>query len=82
MQRSATPVWASWVVNHGDPPGGLRMLDRPRRAVVAAPTYGGWTVRLQLFVVATAPGWVCVQQDLAGRAPWNAWVPSASALPV
>ena len=82
MQRSPTPSYASWVVNHGDPPGTSRMLDRPRRAVVEAQTYGGWSVRVQLFVIATAPGWVCVQQDLADRAPWNAWVPSSAALPV
>lgn len=74
--------YSSWVVNHGDPGGATRMLERPRRAVVDARTYGGHRVRLQLYAIATAPGWVCVQQDLPERAPWNAWVPARTVIPV
>ncbi|WP_225754705.1 hypothetical protein [Actinotalea sp. Marseille-Q4924] len=82
MQLAPAPAYAGWVVNHGDPDGKVRMLEQPRRAVVDAHTYGGHQVRLQLFVIATAPGWVCVEQDLAERAPWRAWVPSRTATPV
>lgn len=73
--------YAGWVVNHGDPPR-QRVLPEPRRAVVEARTYGRDTVRVELYVVATAPGWVCVRQDRPGRAPWNAWVPATQATPV
>ena len=82
MDRGPHPDYSGWVVNHGDPDGPMRMLGRPRRAVVDARTYGGHRVRLQLFVIATAPGWVCVEQDLRDRAPWRAWVPSRTATPV
>nr|WP_297429809.1 hypothetical protein [uncultured Actinotalea sp.] len=82
-QRGHSPeYYSSWVVNHGDPSGATRMLERPRRAVVDARTYGGHRVRLQLYAIATAPGWVCVQQDLQDRAPWNAWVPARTVTPV
>ncbi|MBC7306796.1 MAG: hypothetical protein H5T80_07650 [Dietzia sp.] len=82
MDRARHPDYSSWVVNHGDPAGATRMLERPRRAVVDAVTYGGHRVRLQLYAIATAPGWVCVQQDLRDRSPWNAWVPSRTVTPV
>lgn len=81
MQSAPAPDYAGWVVNHGDPEGKPRMLQQPRRAVVDVDTYGGHRVRLQLYVIATAPGWVCVEQDLRDRAPWRAWVPSRQATP-
>lgn len=78
---AAYTYYSSWVVNHGDPGRGSTMLAEPRRAVVVAQTYGGHQVRLQLYVIARAPGYVCVRQDLPGRAPWNAWLPERQALP-
>lgn len=73
--------YSSWLVNHGQPQH-VKMLDRPRRAVVIAPTYGGHQVTLQLYAIARAPGYVCVQQDLRDRAPWNAWLPAEQVTPV
>jgi hypothetical protein len=45
-------------------------------------TYGGEVVRLELDVVARAPGRVLVAQPRAGQDPWNAWIPASEAVPV
>lgn len=74
--------WAGFIITRGDPPGRPRMLPTPRRALVVADTYGRGTLRAELYVIATAPGWVCVRQDVPGRAPWNVWIPTAQATPV
>lgn len=73
--------YADLVVNHGDPHP-QTILRPSRRARVTARTYGGREVVLELDVVATAPGFVCVTQPRAGQAPWNAWIPSTQAVPV
>ena len=69
------------VFNHGDPHP-QTALRPPRRATVVTTTYGGSTVTLELDVVATSPGFVCVSQPRPGAAPWNAWIPSSQAKPV
>lgn len=74
-------TYAHLVVNHGEPRG-QRILEAPRRAKVRAQTYGGDHVALELEVVATAPGFVCVTQPRPGADPWNAWIPAADATPL
>lgn len=68
-------------VTHGDPPA-KRMLQRPRRAVVTARTYGGDVVRMELDIVARAKSLVCVCQDRAGADPWHEWIPEENARPL
>ncbi|MBO1751724.1 hypothetical protein J4G33_07910 [Actinotalea sp. BY-33] len=75
------PYYWSWLVNHGEPRP-QTVLPQPRRAVVTTNTYGGHEVTAQVYAIARAPGYVCVRQDIAGRAPWNAWVPEERVLPV
>ncbi|EYR63450.1 hypothetical protein N866_20520 [Actinotalea ferrariae CF5-4] len=71
---AAAPHYSGWLVTHADPQGPA-MLAPPRRAVVTTETYGGHRITVQAFAIARAPGYVCVQQHLPGRSPWNAWVP-------
>jgi len=76
-----TAEYAHRVMNHGDPPE-QTMLPAPRRARVVTATYGTPEVTLELAVIATAPGFVCVRQDRPGQDPWNAWIPAAHATPI
>lgn len=82
MDRGPHAGYSSWVVTHGDPPQRPQMIEPARRCVADVMTYGGHRVRLQLYAIARAPGWVCVQQDLRDRAPWNAWVPARQVTPI
>ena len=59
------------VVNHGDPHP-QTVLRPARRARVRTTTYGRQAVELELNVVATSPGFVCVAQPRQGADPWNA----------
>lgn len=74
----ALAPYADLIVNAGDPKT-PRMLERPRRARVRAHTYGGDVVDLELDVVATAQGVVCVRQPRTDADPWHAWVPADAA---
>ena len=76
-----TAEHAHLVFNHGDPHP-QTVLPTPRRARVVTATYGDPEVALELDVIATAPGYVCVRQDRPGQDPWNAWIPSAHATPL
>lgn len=69
------------VVNHGNPPN-QTVLAAPRRARVVTATYGEPEVTLELDVVATSPGFVCVRQDRPGQDAWNAWIPTGHAIPL
>ena len=75
MPRPPHPDFARWVVTYGQPVGSV-MLPAPRRAVVRTALYDGTTATLELDVVARARGFVCVRQEIPGRAPWSAWVPA------
>lgn len=81
MDQRAHPDYSSWIVNRADPRDS-RMFDTPRRAVVRTTTYGGHRVTLQLYAVARAPGYICVRQEISGRAPWSAWVQESEVTPV
>jgi hypothetical protein len=81
MARGSHPDFSGWLVTSGDPRQ-QRVLVHPRRARVTAATYAGDTVTVEVDVVATAPGQVCVRQEIPGRAPWLAWVPSGAAVPM
>lgn len=81
MDRGEHPDFRRWVVTYGDPKPST-VLPAPRRAIVRTELYDGTTVTLELDVIARAPGYVCVRQELPGRAPWCAWVPSGRARPV
>lgn len=76
-----TGDYADLVVNLGAPHP-QTMLRPPRRARVSTRTYGGRDVVLELDVVATSPGYVCVRQPRPGRDPWNAWIASTQAVPL
>lgn len=77
----SSDAYAHLVVNHGDPHP-QTVLRPPRRARVNTRTYGGEDAELELDVVATSPGWVCVTQPRPGLQPWNAWIPSTHAVPL
>jgi hypothetical protein len=48
---------------------------------VVTDTYGAPQVSLELDVVATSPGYVCVRQERTQQDPWNAWIPAGHATP-
>ncbi|WP_188484785.1 hypothetical protein [Cellulomonas carbonis] len=81
MDRPARAHYDSWIVTNGDPKPAT-MLPAPRRAVITTHTYGGHKITVQLYVVARSRGFVCVEQDISGRAPWYAWIPDRQAMPV
>lgn len=81
MDRGPHPDFDAWLVTYGDPRPST-MLPRPRRALVRGRTYAGAAVLVEAEVVARARGFVCVRQDVPGRDPWHAWVPSSQAEPV
>lgn len=58
--------------------GARRMLERPWRGSVHAPTYGGPWVTLELDVVAVAGEMLCVEQPRPQGDVWRAWVPRAA----
>lgn len=72
---------ADLIASTGDPKY-ARMLEHPRRAEVRALTYAGEMVTVELDVIATADGLVCISQPRPGQAAWNAWLPSAAARPI
>lgn len=79
----APRAWDHLLVTAGDPPGGgIQLVHPPRRARVTAMTYGGEVMRLELDVVARAPGRVLVAQPRAGHDPWNAWIHASEVVPV
>jgi len=78
---AVTDEFAHLVINHGTP-GPQTMLPAPRRARVVTATYGHTEVTLELDVIATAPGFVCVRQERPGQDPWHAWVPTSHATPI
>ncbi|NCT90269.1 hypothetical protein GXB85_04780 [Cellulomonas sp. APG4] len=78
MDRS---THSSWLVTSPEPRP-QKMLPEPRRAVARARTYGGDLVTAQVYAIARAPGFVCVEQEIPGRAPWNAWLPERAVTPV
>lgn len=81
VSTAAADEYADLVVNRGDPHPQTPL--RPvRRARVSTRTYGGVDVVVELDVVATSPGFVCVRQPREGREPWNAWIPARDAVPV
>lgn len=49
---------------------------------VVTATYGTPEVTLELAVIATSPGFVCVRQDRPGQDPWHAWIPAGHATPI
>ncbi|QIK82974.1 hypothetical protein [Sanguibacter sp. HDW7] len=56
--------------------------ERPRRALVTAPTYAGDTVTLELDVTARAHGMLCVEQHDPTWGTWHAWVPAEACEPL
>lgn len=70
------PDYSRWAVNHGEPARGQRVVDPPAAAFADVELYDGTRAVLEVHVVATARGAVCISQDVPGRDPWLAWVPS------
>lgn len=68
------PDYSRWAVNHGEPPR-QRVVD-PVPALADVELYDGTRALLEVHVVATGRGMVCIRQDLQGRDPWLAWVPA------
>lgn len=81
MAAKAHADYAGWLVNHGQPVV-RRAFEPPRRALVTAETYSGAIATLELDVLFSATGLVCVRQDLPGREPWLAWIPAECARPI
>lgn len=79
--RGPHPAYGDLVRTYPDP-GPCLVLNPPRRARVTTELYDSRTVTLELDVVARAKGWVCVRQNRSGGDPWNAWIPSARAVPL
>lgn len=69
------PEYARWAVNRGEPRGQRRVID-PVPALADVELYDGTRALLEVDVVATGRGRVCILQEREGRDPWHAWVPS------
>ncbi len=66
--------YSRWIVNDGGPHP-QKPVDPPVRAVADVGLYDGSRELVEVHVVATAKGIVCVQQDVGGRG-WFAWAPA------
>jgi hypothetical protein len=84
VRRPETPDFSMLLVNRESEAkiGHVRNLEPPRRARVVGRTYAGTTSTLEVEVVATARGWVCVRQVAPGWDGWLAWIPSGDATPL
>ncbi len=69
---SGHPDYSRWIVNAGDPHP-QKPVDPPVPAVADVELYDASRALVEVLVVATATGMVCVQQDVGGR-KWFAWV--------
>ena len=70
------PDYSRWAINHGEPAGPQRVVDPPAAALADVELYDGARAVLEVHVVATARGAVCISQGVPGRNPWLAWVPA------
>lgn len=70
------PDYSRWAVNRGEPAGPRRVVE-PVPALADVELYDGTRALLEVHVVATGRGSVCIRQDLEGREPWLAWVPAS-----
>jgi len=66
------PDYRRWIITHGHRPGARTITPTPALADVEL--YDGTRAQLEGHVVAVAPGWVCVRQDVGAGREWLAWV--------
>lgn len=75
VDHSEHPAYGNLVRTHADP-GPHLLIHPPRPALVTTDLYDGRILTLELAVIARTRMHVCVRQERAGHAPWDAWVPS------
>lgn len=74
--------YAKWLVNLAENPPGQRILEPRRRAYARGELYDGTHTSIPVWAVASARGWICVEQRTAGDDSWLAWLPADQVEPV